>query len=884
MTFNRINRGGALLLLGLLLIDLIIWVAAWSWLEASHKQYDEKASVQADNMAQLLYSDFAGRLESIDRTLAAAVTEFERQQTFGALRAELVEPVLSQHLFVLPSMSAMRVANASGEVIFGTGGQSGVFMTDRDYFQQLRDHSDAGMVVSRPVFGRISATWDIVFARAMRTPQGKFAGIVTLVFPVNSLNERFAALSNGPTDSFVVFDDRNMTFISRYPDGLVTPGEPLIVRPDAPMFMARRLSRLAGKFVNVAPQDGVMRSYGYRCMETQPLCVLVGVGLDTYLAPWVAERRMIVSSVVLFTLLTWLLWYLTYRAWGKQLDAINAEQAAYRTRDAERRFNQTIIDESPIAIVTRDAAGIVTLVNEAAEKLLGWSAGELVGKTLPDLLSGMTKEIEPLRHEALAGETLVDREVVRLHRDGHPVTISATQAPLRDASGAITGYLTMAMDITRRKEAEAKAEYLASRDALTGLPNWSLLRDRFERAKGPRLVFIMLDLSNFTAINESFGHATGDAVLKVVACRLKDCLRDSDTVSRQGGDEFLLFLAGLEGLAQIQAVLGEIQSSVSAVMEIGGEEVYTSATMGVALYPEDGEDFETLLRKADAAMSRGKGDGRNTCRFFDDELGREATACLRVEAGLRKALEKGEFELHYQPQIDLRSGRVRGVEALLRWRHPEQGLLPPGQFIQIAEQSGLIVPIGEWVVRECCRQGQAWRAAGMPDVGIALNLSAVQFTQGDIVDTIQRALTESGFNPGYLELELTESVLIRNTEQALTTVQRLKQLGVTVSVDDFGTGYSSLAYLKRFEVDKLKIDRAFVRDLCRNANDESIVRAIIQMARALNLRTTAEGVEDETTLACLRQLECDEAQGYLIARPMPEDQVAAFICEYAVCA
>jgi EAL domain-containing protein (putative c-di-GMP-specific phosphodiesterase class I) len=305
--------------------------------------------------------------------------------------------------------------------------------------------------------------------------------------------------------------------------------------------------------------------------------------------------------------------------------------------------------------------------------------------------------------------------------------------------------------------------------------------------------------------------------------------------------------------------------------------------MGVALYPEDGEDFETLLRKADAAMARAKSDGRNACRFFDDELGLEATACLRIEAGLRKALEKGEFELHYQPQIDLRSGCVRGVEALLRWRHPEQGLLVPGQFIQIAEQSGLIVPTGEWVVRECCRQRQVWRDAGIPGAPIALNLSAAQFSHSDIEGVIQRALANSGFLPSYLALEITESVLIRNTEKVLATVQRLKRFGVTIAIDDFGTGYSSLAYLKRFEVDKLKIDRAFVRDLCRNANDESIVRAIIQIARALSLRTIAEGVEDDATLACLRQLECDEVQGYLIARPMPGDEVAAFICEHAVC-
>ncbi|UVM59336.1 EAL domain-containing protein [Pseudomonas sp. B21-010] len=882
-----INRAGVLLILGLLFLDLIVWAGAWRWLDVTRKQFEAKASIQADNLSLLLHSDFNGRLESIDRTLSAVAHEIERQETFGELRPELVEPVLSQHLFVLPSMSGMRVVNAVGEIVFGASGESQVFVTDREYFQQLRDDPKKGMVISHPVLGRISKTWDIVFARAIHTPQGEFAGIVTLVLPISSLNERFATLSNGSTDIFAIFNDQSLRFITRYPEGVIAPGEPLIVRKDAPMFVARRISRLSGTFVNVAPQDGVLRSYGYRCMATQPICILVGVGLEAYLAPWVAERRMIVGSVALFTLFTLLLWYLTYRAWCRQLDAMNAEQAAYQVRDAEHRFNQVIIDESPIAVVTRDIEGVITLVNEAAEKLLGWPADALVGQTLENLLPDMAAEIAYPHHKTFTGETVVDREITRSHRDRHPVNISATQAPLRDASGAVTGYLTMAMDITRRKDAEAKVEYLASRDALTGLPNWSMLRDRFEHAKGsggdqcPRLVFVMLNLNNFKTINESLGHAAGDAVLRVVAKRLTECVRDSDTVSRQGGDEFLLLLIGMDGLAQIQAVLHELKSSVSCVMNIQGEEIYTSATMGVALYPEDGEDFETILRKAAAAMSRAKGDGRGSCRFFDDGLDREATASLRTEVGLRRALAKGEFELHYQPQIDLRSGLVQGVEALLRWRHPEQGLVLPGQFIQIAEQSGLIVPIGEWVISECCRQGQVWREAGIAPVRIAFNLSAVQFSHSDVEGTIRRALIESGFDPNFLELELTESVLIRNTEQVLNTVQRLKQLGVMVSVDDFGTGYSSLAYLQRFDVDKLKIDQAFVRDLCQNTNDKTIVRAIIQMAHALNLRTIAEGVEDEATLACLQQLECDEVQGYLIAKPMQEEQLATFIREYS---
>ena len=881
-----INRTSALLLPGLLLLNLIVWAGAWEWLSTTREQYETKVSIQADNLSLLLFSDFNSQFENIDRTLTAVASEIERQYTIGELRPEFVEPVLRQHLFVLSSMVGMRVVNADGQVVFGAEGRSQNFASDRDYFQRLRDDPEAGMVISDPMVGRITQTWDIIFARAIRTQQGAFAGIVTLVLPISTLNDRFAKISSGASDSFSIFNDNSWRFVIRYPSGVVTPGEPLIIRKDAPMIVARRTSRLSGKFVNVAPQDGVLRSYGYRCMDKYPICVLVGVGLEAYLAPWVTERNLIIGFVILFALITVLLWCLTYRAWVKQLNAISAEQEAYKARDAEYRFSQTIIEESPIAVMTRDTVGVITLANEAAEKLLGWPASELVGQRLERVLPDMAKEMEYVRQEVFAGETIVDREVVRSYRDRQCDHFSVTQAPLRDEHGVITGYLTMAMDITKRKEAEAKAEFFATRDALTGLPNRSLLQDRFEQAMNDRegqrvrLVFVALKLNNFTTINESLGHAAGDAVLRIVAKRLSGCVHESDTVSHQDSDEFFLLLNGVGGLAKIQRLLHDVKLRLAEVMDVNQEDIYTSATMGVARFPEDGETFDKVLRNATAAMTRAKGGGKNSICFFDERLDHEAADFIRMEVGLRKALEVGEFELHYQPQVDLQSGLVSGVEALLRWRHPEKGIILPEMFVPIAEQSGLIVPIGDWVVRECCRQGQEWRRAGVPPIRIAVNLSTVQFSHGDIEDTIRRALNEYEFNPYYLELELTESVLIRNTEHVLSTVRRLQQLGVVVSVDDFGTGYSSLAYLKRFDIDKLKIDKVFVKDLCQNVNDQSIVRAIIQMAHALNLHTIAEGVEDQATLDYLQQLGCDEIQGYLIARPMPAEQVAAFICQY----
>ncbi len=441
--------------------------------------------------------------------------------------------------------------------------------------------------------------------------------------------------------------------------------------------------------------------------------------------------------------------------------------------------------------------------------------------------------------------------------------------------GVFRGYRGTGSDITERKQAEQKVEFLAYHDPLTGLPNRLLLEDRLQQAitqaersrNGLALVF--LDLDNFKKINDSLGHATGDALLKEVAARLKHCVRDSDTISRQGGDEFVLILRELHGAETCLPVLGKIMEALQEPFCWEGNELTTSASIGVALYPQDGKDFDILRKKADMAMYRAKEAGRNIYRFFDEEMDEEAVEHLLMRSGLRRAVERGEFVLHYQPQIELGSGRVIGVEALLRWQHPEFGLVPPGRFVPVAEDSGLIVPIGVWVIQEACRQAKAWQQAGLPAMAMAVNLSVAQFRRGSIEDTVIEALERSGLAASQLELELTESMLIQDAEQVMATVRRLKQLGVKLAIDDFGTGYSSLSYLKRFDIDKLKIDQSFIRDLASDPDDAAIVRAIIQMAHSLDLLTIAEGVESSDLLQQLRSFGCDEAQGYHFARPMP---------------
>jgi diguanylate cyclase (GGDEF)-like protein/PAS domain S-box-containing protein len=449
--------------------------------------------------------------------------------------------------------------------------------------------------------------------------------------------------------------------------------------------------------------------------------------------------------------------------------------------------------------------------------------------------------------------------------------------------GVFKGYRGTGTDITERRQAEQKIEFLAYHDPLTGLPNRVLLQDRLQQAvalaerNGTSLALVFLDLDNFKKINDSLGHAAGDALLKEVALRLKRCVRDADTISRQGGDEFVIILRDLHGGDACLPALGKIMETLQEPFISEGNELSTSASLGIALYPDDGTDFETLRKKADMAMYRAKEAGRNTYRFFDEAMDVEAVEHLLMRSGLRRALERQEFVLHYQPQIDLATGQIVGAEALLRWQHPEYGVVPPGRFIPVAEESALIVPIGEWVLRETCRQAMAWQRAGLPPLVLAVNLSAVQFRRGSVEETVLQALAASGLKSEYLELELTESILIQNVEQVMAAVQRLKQLGVKLSIDDFGTGYSSLSYLKRFDIDKLKIDQSFIRDLASDPDDAAIVRAIIQMAHSLGLRAIAEGVETPDLLPQLQAFGCDEAQGYYYARPMPAAEFERYL-------
>ncbi|MDD5241851.1 MAG: EAL domain-containing protein [Sulfuricella sp.] len=573
------------------------------------------------------------------------------------------------------------------------------------------------------------------------------------------------------------------------------------------------------------------------------------------------------------------------------LVGVTRDITEHRRMEERLRLSAKVFENSGEGIIITDAASRIMSVNHAFTGVTGYSAEEAIGQTPAILNSGRQNEgfFRDMWHD-ISQQDYWSGEIWNRRKNGEAYPEWLGVSVVRDVDNRVTHYVGIFSDISEIKKSEAKIEFLAYHDPLTELPNRLLARDHMELAMSSadransKATLLFLDIDNFKTINDSLGHAVGDTLLKAVAARLRECLRDTDTLSRQGGDEFLIVLPDVSDSDAIAGVAEKILTRMAASFHLGSHELSISLSVGLAVYPDDGRDFETLLKKADTAMYQAKEAGRNSYRFHTEQMNADAVEYLRIRNGLCQALEKGEFVLHYQPQVSLASGAVIGAEALIRWHHPELGLVPPGRFIRIAEESGLIEPIGKWVLLEACRQAAAWCKAGLPELVIAVNLSAVQFKRGDLMRSVAQALDDSGLDPALLELELTESILIQNTEQVLGTVQRLKTLGVKLSIDDFGTGYSSLSYLKRFNVDKLKIDQSFVRDMVNDPSDAAIIRAIIQMAKSLNLKTIAEGVEDKQTLDFLRLNHCDEAQGYHFARPIPADDFFAYVSEArAVC-
>ena len=570
---------------------------------------------------------------------------------------------------------------------------------------------------------------------------------------------------------------------------------------------------------------------------------------------------------------------------GVHNDVTERRMAEEALRESEARYR--LMAENSTDMISRTSnRGILLYASDACRRLLGYEPSELVGRSFYDFVFDADRDevrhLSSLIHES--GPTTFAYRVEK--KDGSLIWFETTSRSVRDVfTGKIREIVGVSRDVTERKRVEEQIEYQAYHDALTGLPNRRLFRDRLtvalahaRRMKHP-LAVMFLDLDRFKVVNDTLGHSTGDELLKTVGTRLQSSLREEDSIARMGGDEFTILLADLKTTDDSAKIAQKVLDTVAQPLRIDGTELFVTTSIGIALFPSDGDTAEALLANADHAMYRAKDAGRNSYQMFTPAMNNRALERLSLENDLRHALDRGELVLHYQPQINIASGRVTGVEALLRWNRPGFGLVGPKDFIPIAEETQLIVPIGEWVLREACRQAVEWQSDRPSGFRMAVNLSPRQFQHSDLPHVIAAALELSGIAPHDLELEITESLAMQNTTRTIATLQRLREMGVQIAIDDFGTGHSSLNYLRSFPIDSVKIDQEFVQEIEGSEADRAIVSAVIGMARGLRLRVTAEGVETESQLAFLREQGCEDVQGFLFGEPVP---ASAFRPENAV--
>jgi diguanylate cyclase (GGDEF)-like protein/PAS domain S-box-containing protein len=555
----------------------------------------------------------------------------------------------------------------------------------------------------------------------------------------------------------------------------------------------------------------------------------------------------------------------------------------------EKERAQVTLNSIGDAVVSTDAAGIVTYLNQVAEAMTGWRSAEALGRPFSDVFrivdsANPGRIVNPMAAAMQQNKTVdLAAGCVLIRRDGVESPIEDSAAPIHDRRGQVTGAVIVFHDVTQVRAMSQRMSYLAHHDYLTDLPNRLLLDDRLAQAMTAarrhrqRLAVLFVDVDRFKHINDSLGHAIGDELLMSVARRLVACVRDSDTVSRQGGDEFVILLASIAHAEDAALSAGKILAALGMPHRVKEHDIQITGSVGIGVYPDDGTDAETLVKNADVAMLNAKESGRNGYQFFTPDMNEHALERQSLEGGLRRALDQREFLLHYQPKMNLETEMITGTEALIRWRQPAQGVVLPEKFIPIAEQCGYIVPIGRWVLREACRQTQIWLNANLAPRPVAINISAVELRSKGFVQGVRTVLQDTGLESRYLEFELTETALMQDPKSTITVLHALKDMGVTITLDDFGTGYSSLSYLKRFPLDALKIDKSFVRGLCTNPSDANIVSAVINMGKSFGLRVIAEGVETREQFLRLQAQQCAEGQGYYFQAPVAPKELAKLL-------
>jgi diguanylate cyclase (GGDEF)-like protein/PAS domain S-box-containing protein len=577
--------------------------------------------------------------------------------------------------------------------------------------------------------------------------------------------------------------------------------------------------------------------------------------------------------------------YLLPKALRNMLERAANAEALFR----EKERAQLTLDSIGDAVVCTDVAGNVTFLNPIAEAMSGWPADEAIGRPFIEVFR-LFDVIDPRRPVNLMASVIQTNKTMNLapgtiliRRDGVESAIEDSTAPIHDRRGRVTGGVMVFHDVTKARAMSQKMSHLAQYDYLTDLPNRLLLNDRLSQAISvarrhkQQLAVLFADVDRFKHINDSLGHLIGDKLLLSIAQRLVACVRDSDTVSRQGGDEFVILLSSLAHAEDAALSAQKILTVLGMPHRVEEHDLQITLSIGIGIYPDDGTDAQTLVKNADIAMLNAKDNGRNNYQFFKPTMNEHALERQSIEGGLRHALDRGEFVLHYQPKMDLMTETLTGAEALIRWRPPAQGMVFPQDFIPIAEQCGYIVPIGRWVLREACRQRRSWLDADLAPIPIAINISAVELRSNDFVGHVRAILQETGLEPTYLEFELTETAFMQDPQSTIAVLRALKDMGIRLTLDDFGTGYSRLTYLKRFPIDALKIDRSFVHGLCTDPGDAKLVSAVINLGRSFHLQVIAEGVETRAQFIALQSQSCGEGQGYYFQKPVAADEFAKLL-------
>ena len=985
----------ALMVGGFFLLAYVLWSA--------YQDVWADARLVASSQAEMLDARFDATLRRVEATLDDLAVRIP-VEAYGASGIDdfrgSIEGELERTRQAFPEVAGFRVVNAAGDLLYRSGDGGYTNIADRSYFRSLKENSAAGLVFSEVLVSRITGRPTLVAARAVRTHQGRFVGLISAAIELTYFEGLFRSARVGASGALAIWHSDLHTLIVHHPPIPRDLNQQL--DPQHPILQRFQAGERQGIIEFNAQVDGVRRVYAFRQLQRYPFFVQAGLAKEDVMVAW-RQRALLVTLLggVLFLGLILVVIGL-YRSQRRehlvtqelrrnderlnaaqriaQLGSWEIELPSRRVRcsaelfrifeipeavqpaalyadflahvhpdDRERvdkTFEELIATRQPMtfkhrllmpdgrvkhvlecgeletaaggvplkiigtsqdvtaeqemssqmqllasavqysgeAILITDVNNRIVTVNPAFTQLTGYEAAEAIGRNPGFLSAGRTTPEEYAQlWSSLNERDFWQGEIWDRRKDGAVYPKWMSISVIRNEEGSVRYYVAHFTDVSSERAAEERLHHIAHHDVLTGLFNRYSLKGHLDQAlaaarrDGSRVALLFIDLDRFKVINDTLGHHVGDELLIEVGRRLQETVRDSDVVARLGGDEFVIMLTGIEHSSSVAVVAEKLVFNIGRSYLIGGFDLYTSPSIGVAIYPTDGQDGETLMKNADAAMYHAKMAGRNNFQFFDQKMNDAAVDRLKIEHSLRQALANDEFCLHYQPVVELPSGRVCGVEALVRWQHPERGLLPPTRFIGVAEETGLIQPLGEWVLWAACRQLAEFRAVGLTDLRMAINISAVQMRNGNLPLLVRGILEAYDLPAERVMFEITESAAMEQPTETVRILDLLHDMGVSIAIDDFGTGYSSLSYLHMFPIDHLKLDRSFVEEIGQDTDGSVICDATIGLAHSLGQKVVAEGIETAEQLDYLKHIGCDMGQGYLFSRPIPAEQVIDFV-------